>query len=102
MRLAGAVRTAVLALSVLALVASLAGRTFAYQGDQHKAVSSGHVTPKRQKLERQAPAWSIPVAVFLPLLWTEFSESVTAPSDPLVSARPDSCLYKRPPPCLSL
>lgn len=95
------VRAAVLLLAVASLVASLAGRTFGYQGDQHTAVRSGHADPKHQKLERDLPAWSIPLAVFVPPLWSEVSSPVVAASEPLVPVDLDSCLYNRPPPFLS-
>ena len=91
-------RTLVLALAVLSLVANLAAKTFAYQGDVHKSVRSGHSTAKRQQLERNPASWSIPVAVFVPPLWPEVSACAPVPSEPLLSADPDSCLFTRPPP----
>ena len=94
----GRLGTAVLLLAVMSLVVTLAGRTFAYDGDLHKAVRSGPLDPKRQQLDRESPAWSIPVAVLIPPLWREVSARVAAASEPLVSLELYSCLYKRPPP----
>ncbi len=87
-----------LLLAALSLVVNLAGRTFAFDGDLHKTVRSGHITAKRQHMERDSASWSIPLAVFVPPLWPDVSERVAVASEPLVSVDLYSCLYNRPPP----
>jgi len=91
-------QTVILLSAVLFLVVNLAGRTFAYDGDQHKSARSGHGTAKRQHLERDSASWSIPLAVFVPPLWPEVSAHVATASEPVVPTCVDSCLYNRPPP----
>ncbi len=84
--------------AAISLVVNLAGRTFAFEGDVHKTARSGHITAKRQHLDRDSVSWSIPLAVFVPPLWPAISEQVAVASEPLVSVDLYSCMYNRPPP----
>lgn len=95
---ASCVRTLVLWFAAVALVVSLAGRTFGNAGDQHKSVRAADGEAKRQHLDRDSAGWSVPQAVFVPQFWPEVSAHVPAASEPLVSLDPYSSLYNRPPP----
>lgn len=88
----------ILVFAALSLIANLAGRTFAYEGDQHKAVRSGHSDAKRQHLDRDSHDWSAPVAQFVPPLWRVVAAHVPPPHEPPVAAEVQIPLYNRPPP----
>ncbi len=91
-------RLLVILLAALSLIVNLAGGTFVYQGEQHKAVCSGHADAKRQQLDRDSHGWSAPMARFVAPLWRVVAAHVPPPSEPAVAADVEAPLWNRPPP----
>jgi len=96
-RAVACLRVLVVVVAALSLMVSLAGRTFAYSGDQHGWTHTSH-DPKRQQLERDSHDWSPPVARFVLPLWRMVAIHFPPPSEPAIAADVQSPLYNRPPP----
>jgi hypothetical protein len=86
------------AIAILSLAASLAGRTFQHTSDSHTAVRSGSPAAKLQHLDRDSHDWSAPAARFVPPLWRVVAAHVPPPHEPAVAAEVQISLYNRPPP----
>ncbi len=88
----------VVVFAALSLLVNLAGRTFVYDGELHKAVRSGHPDAKRQQLDRDSHGWSAPVAQIVPPLWRVVAAPVPPPGEPEVVADVQAPVWNRPPP----
>ncbi len=88
----------IVCLAALALVVSLASRTFEFSSDPHTAARSGVVEGKRQHLDRDVTNWTAPVAAFVSPQWRPVMATIPPASEPLIAVDRDSCLYNRPPP----
>ncbi len=87
-----------MALAILSLGASLAGRTFEHNSDSHAALRSGAPSAKLQHLDRDSQVWSVPVARFVPPLGRAVTAQFVPPPDPVIAADVQVSLYNRPPP----
>ncbi len=91
-------RIVVMVFAALSLLVNLAGRTFVYDGELHKAVRSGNADAARQQLDRDSQGWSVPVARFVPPLWRVVAAQVPPPGEPAVVVDVQAPLWNRPPP----
>ncbi len=89
---------ALIALAILSLVVSLAGRTFHHSCEQHTAVRPASARATHQHLDRDSVSWTAPVAQFMPPLWRAIAAHVPSPGEPWVARDIGNSLYNRPPP----
>lgn len=87
-----------IALAILSLVVSLAGRTFDHPCEQRTAVRPGFAKATPQHLDRDSVSWTAPVAQFVPPLWRVIAAHIPPPGEPWVAMDIYNSLYNRPPP----
>ena len=90
-------RGIVVVLANVALIVSLASRTFDAAVYQHPSLHSQFASSQVQHRDRDASGW-VPPTVGLFLLWGAAASTPVEPTEKLYVRRPCQSLYNRPPP----